>query len=118
MGDRNEGIVRAPVVLQGHGAAVLPEELDLDAAAGIALEADGMERVFRPDEIVLLLGGELPRLGPAHQVRGPVELRGEDRTAENRGALQEIPPVCAVPARLFLFHLFTSTTAGCSIPWG
>ena len=83
-----ERVIRIPVDLDCDTI----HYLYLDPAAGIAVKANRVERVFSLHELVCLEGGQLPGLDTSNETLGKIELGSDQRTTPyNCGSFQEIP---------------------------
>jgi len=108
-----EGVVGAAVYLDRHAV----HDLDLDAAAGVAVEADGVKGVFGLHQLVGLELGQFTRFYPGDEAVGEVQLGGhQGAAADHGGGFEKIAAGYAVvhiichrapPA----FHLQYSTPA-------
>ena len=82
-----EGVVGVAVDLDCHAV----EDFHLDAAAGVAVQADRVEGVLRLEQFVGLGLGQLTGLDPGNEVAGEIEMADHNRAAAGQGRrFQEI----------------------------
>ena len=107
VGVQRKGVIGAAVHLDRHAV----HDLDLDAAAGVAVEADGVQGVLGLHQLVRLELGQLSCFHTGDEAAGEVQLRSHHGTAaDQRGFFEEVTaadPVFAIichtaPPRLLL----------------
>jgi hypothetical protein len=76
-----EGVVRVAVNLDRHTIY----DFDLDAAAGVAVEADGIQGVFCFQQLVGLGLGQFAGLNPGNEITGKIKMGGNDGAATGQG---------------------------------
>jgi len=88
---RNERPRTVRIAFDLHCNAV--QQFDFDAAAGVALQADGSQHILRFGEFILLSDRKVPCLGSRKQIVRPPELTQQHcASAEEGRTLQEAAP--------------------------
>ena len=81
VGVQGKGAVGTAVDLHGHAV----DDLHLDATAGVAVQAGGVEHVLGHAQFVEFLFAELPAFGLGDEVLGEGHLRGREGAASSDG---------------------------------